>query len=111
MRISIFFLALAVAVLNGPPAAHAADAVPKFDIVKNCKAEIADTGGVGETLESCMNDEEQSRQWLVQQWDHLAARDKRECISETSGDGTPSYVELQTCLEMATDSARFRDEQ
>lgn len=26
------------------------------------------------------------------------------CIRETSLDGTPSYVELQTCLEIASDN-------
>ena len=29
--------------------------------------------------------------------------DKASCVRETSMDGTPSYVELLTCLEMARD--------
>ena len=104
MRTSVFILALATALSNAPLAAHAADAVPKFDIVKNCKDEITDTGGVGQTLASCTHDEEEARQHLTQQWDQFAKNDKMACIRETTGDGTPSYVELETCLEIATDN-------
>ena len=105
MQTSIFFiLALAGTFSNAPLSAQAADAVPKFDIVKNCKAETAAAGGVGETLASCTNSEEQARKDLTEQWDHFAKDDELACIRETSSDGTPSYVELQTCLEIATDN-------
>jgi hypothetical protein len=101
-------LVIAACLLIATPAAFAADAVPKFDIAKNCKAEVADAGGVGETLASCMNDEDNARHQLTERWAQFAKEDKSVCIGETSMDGTPSYVELQTCLEMATDNkARF----
>ena len=112
MRIPIFILALAAALSGAPLTARAADTVPKFDTMKNCKAEIADAGGVGETLESCMNDEEQARKELVEHWREYRSEDKRACLGETVSDGTPSYVELVTCLEIASDiKARSRDEQ
>jgi hypothetical protein len=48
---------------------------------------------------------------LAPQWDRFSKADKTACIAETSLDGTPSYVELQTCLEMAADaSAPWRPE-
>jgi hypothetical protein len=100
MRASIFVLALAAALANAPLTARA-DVVPRFE--KSCKAEIADTGGVGETLASCMNDEEQARKELTQHWGEYANDDKRACIGETTSAGMPSYVELVTCLEMASD--------
>jgi len=102
MRASIFVLALAAALANAPLTARA-DVVPKFDVEKSCKAEIADTGGVGETLASCMNDEEQARKELTEHWGQYANVDKRACIGETTSAGMPSYVELVTCLEMASD--------
>lgn len=104
MRPVILVLAIAVPLLSLAPVAFAADAVSKFDIAKNCKAEVADAGGVGETLASCTKDEEDARHQLIERWDQFAKEDKSVCINETSLDGTPSYVELQTCLEIAADN-------
>lgn len=104
MRIFIITLALAAALLNAPQIVRAADAVPKFDIARNCKAETADASGVGESISSCTEDEERARQELAGRWDQFGREDKVTCIRATSLDGTPSYVELQTCLEMAADN-------
>jgi len=109
MRISVFILPLAALVVNAPIGARAADAVPAFDIAANCKAEIAVTRGLGETLDYCMRSEENSKLQLAQQWAQFAKADKTECILATSSDGTPSYVELETCLELASDN-RARSE-
>ena len=100
MKKHLLLLALAVAFTSIPHFARAADGVPKFDIARNCKAEVADAAGIGETLASCTKDEEKARDELANQWSQLAREDKTACIRETSADGTPSYVELETCLEM-----------
>ena len=111
MRTSIF-MATFVAVLSAVPlTAHAADTVPKFDIAKNCKSDLTVSTDSGETLESCTRDEEKARQALVLQWSQFRHEDKTFCIREAGLDGTPSYVELQTCLEMATQRARLLDKQ
>jgi hypothetical protein len=34
----------------------------------------------------------------------ILSHDKSTCVKETKIDGTPSYVELKACLEMAFDS-------
>lgn len=104
MRVFIFTMALVAALTSVSPVAHAVDAVPKFDIARNCKAEAADASGTGESVASCTQDEERARQKLAEQWDQFATEDKSVCIRATSIDGTPSYVELQICLEMATDN-------
>jgi hypothetical protein len=111
MRTTIFATALVAALSTVSVAAHAADGVPKFDIAKNCKAEVAGGAGIGETLDSCTRDEEQARQQLIPQWDRFGRDDKLTCIRETSMDGSPSYVELQTCLEMANDTKALRKQQ
>ena len=94
-------VAFGFAVLAGSPPTHAADAVPKFDIARNCKAEVGGgSAGIGETMASCTADEERARDELAPQWSTFSQADKTTCIRSTSTDGSPSYVELQTCLEM-----------
>jgi hypothetical protein len=95
--------AVMIALLAGSQALAAADVVPKFDMARSCKAETAGNIGIGETMESCLRDEQQAHDDLASQWSSFAAQDKSACIRETSTDSLPSYVELQTCLEMASD--------
>ncbi|WP_454628536.1 hypothetical protein [Bradyrhizobium cenepequi] len=105
MRKSIIVAALGAAVsITASHGVRAADAVPKFDIAQICKAETAETVGIGETLASCMKAEEQARTQLAGQWSKFATEDRAACTRASSIDGTPSYVELQTCLEMASDA-------
>jgi len=88
----------------GGGAARAADTFPKFDIQHNCKAEISESSGIGETMESCVADETRARDELKPHWNDFKKADQVACVRETSLDGTPSYVELQICLEMARSS-------
>ena len=111
MRRSMLITALAATISSIPLAAHAADPFPKFDIAKNCKAEVAENSGIGETLESCTRDEQQAMQELMPQWDHYRREDKTACIREAGLDGSPSYVELQTCLEIADEKPQLKDKQ
>jgi hypothetical protein len=76
-----------------------ADSVPKFDIARECRSE----GGSQAMLEICAEDEAAARDQLQPLWFQSSAADKASCAGETSMDGTPSYVELLTCLEMARD--------
>jgi hypothetical protein len=108
MRTIIVVTALAAALSGISLAAHAADGVPKFDVAKNCKAEVTEGSGIGETIDSCTRDEEQARQQLIAQWDRFSREDKLACIRETAIDGSPSYVELQTCVELANDTKALR---
>lgn len=93
-----------VAIAIVPSDSIAADIVPNFNITANCKAELAGGSSIGETLDSCINDERQAKDQLTQAWGTYSTTDKNACIKETSMDGKPSYVELQTCLEMAIES-------
>jgi hypothetical protein len=104
MRLLTFLITLAAALANAPQLAFAADNFPKFDIARNCKADATDATGTGQSLASCIHDEEQSRAELAERWDQFTKEDKVICIGEASIDGTPSYVELETCLEMVADN-------
>ena len=76
-----------------------ADAVPKFEIARECQFE----GGSKAEQERCAGDETQARNQLQTEWTQFSASAKTQCNGETTADGTPSYVELLTCLEMERD--------
>ena len=76
-----------------------ADAVPKFDIARECQFE----GGTKEMQQRCTADETQARNQLQTEWAQFAPGARAQCFQETNTDGTPSYVEYLTCLEMERD--------
>jgi hypothetical protein len=106
MRIIISMLVAGafVSLALGAVPARAADKFPNFNVEHNCKVETSETSGVGETQESCINDELRARHELEPNWAKFPKADQVTCVRETSLDGTPSYVELQICLEMSRDS-------
>ena len=79
-----------------------ASGVPVFDVSKTCKLDLAATAGLvdGQSLKACIKDEKRAQQQLVSQWSKFPASSKAECIPQESIGGTPSYVSLQTCLQM-----------
>lgn len=104
MRVFIFMTAFAASLSNTPNLASAADSVPKFDIARECRSE----GGLKAEQERCVADEAAARDQLPALWVNSSASDKTTCVTETTADGTPSYVELLTCLEMARDARNAR---
>jgi hypothetical protein len=85
------------------------DTVPKFDIVRECHFE----GGSTVEFDRCSEDEGTALRDLQQAWAQFAGADKKNCTVEATTSGFASYVELQTCLEMASgpqamDAARLR---
>jgi hypothetical protein len=95
----IHVTALVAALSNAPHLVSAADNVPKFGIPRECRSE----GGSKPVQEKCAEDEAAARDQVQPLWVQFSAADKAFCVQETKGDGTPSYVELLTCLEMARD--------
>lgn len=76
-----------------------ADAIPHFDIARECQAE----GGSKATEQRCTADEMHARDQLQAEWVQFSPSAKLQCNEEAGTDGTSSYVELQTCLEMERD--------
>jgi hypothetical protein len=99
MRTFIFALAAIVAVF-AIDRARADDGPPEFNIARNCKAEVADASIIGP--KACMSDETEAKNRLAKNWASYSASQKKECVGESSEGGERSYVELLTCLEMAT---------
>jgi hypothetical protein len=79
---------------------RAADRLPAFNITQNCNTEAAGSG-VG-SVPSCVKDENDAKGQLVKSWSAYSASDKRVCVEESTIGGDQSYVELITCLEMAS---------
>ena len=103
MRTFIFALA-AIVLTCEIDRARAADELPTFDIVRNCKAEAA--GSVDDAGASCTKDETEAKSELTNGWSQFDPSQKRFCIGESGTGGDQSYVELLTCLEMQTGQLR-----
>ncbi len=95
-------ISFSMIVLSSQMVIAAADQVPVYDIVRNCKLDIAATAGLtdDQSLKTCVSDERKARQQLASQWSKFPAGSRVSCSSQESIGGTPSYVSLQTCLQM-----------
>jgi len=79
----------------------AADPVPKFDAGRSCRsAGAAAVMGTRDTA-ACERDENNARAALEKEWSQVAPSDQAHCVRLVTLGGSPSYVELLTCLEMA----------
>jgi hypothetical protein len=100
-------ISLPMIILSSQLVIPVADQVPKFDIARSCKVDLAASAtlSVRQSPERCMSDEQQARRQLGSQWSKFAASSRASCTANESIGDTPSYVSLLTCLQMAA-SAR-----
>jgi hypothetical protein len=75
------------------------DAVPKFDIAKECRFESESS----EVLARCARDEADALQQIEKEWPQFVSADRNTCFTEATIGGFSSYVELEICLEMSRD--------
>ncbi|MGO4705736.1 hypothetical protein AB4072_08165 [Microvirga sp. 2MCAF38] len=81
----------------------AADGPPHLAVEQSCKAAMKldpETGSV----DACMKDETAAQDELKRKWTSFPASDRARCVAETSTGGSPSYVEVITCLQTAQDA-------
>src|SRR5215469_10322456 len=88
----------------------AAGGVPTLKVEPSCRAAGVEGMIVGRTVESCLNDEKAARDQLSKDWGTYSADDKNHCLSMVSTGGSPSYVELLSCLEMSRDAKKIAQE-
>lgn len=105
MMIPFSMLVLAV---GSHLAVPVADGVPKFNIERSCQLdrEAAEDTNLAQPIEKCIADEKQAKQQLETEWSQFRASDKASCVADTMTDDTPSYVELQICLDLARDAEK-----
>jgi hypothetical protein len=82
------------------------DQVPKFNVEPSCKGAVAASASEklvdAQSYTACMNEENQARDQLAGSWQTFPAALRVRCVAESSGLGLDSYVELLTCLQIAT---------
>jgi len=79
--------------------------VPVYDVSPACRAAVTVMPG---SFEACMKDEAGARAQLAASWDRFAGPLRDNCVQTESTGGSPSYVELLTCLQMAQDAKTLR---
>jgi len=57
-----------------------------------------------EGFNACMKDEQDARTRIASQWETFLASDRASCTQNETTGGSPSDVELLTCLQMARDA-------
>jgi hypothetical protein len=93
-------LHLPIAILPAFSPVAVSDAVPKFDIVSECRFE----GGSTVEFDRRSQDEAAAFEQLKANWAQFTGMDKSTCLSAAMVAGFTSYVELLTCLEMAREA-------
>jgi hypothetical protein len=92
------WLHLPIAILATLSPIAVSDTVPKFDTVRECSFE----GGPSVDVARCSRDEAAALRQLQEAWAQYAGADRKACTAEATLGGFSSYVELLTCLEMAS---------
>jgi len=77
-----------------------ADSVPQLNVRTSCSAANRG-GGASQDMNNCLQEEQLARTQLVKDSGQYAAADRSGCVQLSTMGGSPSYVELLTCLEMA----------
>jgi hypothetical protein len=79
----------------------AADEFPRFDIEATCRAAPRLVPTDPNPYPSCVRDETEARSQLERQWASFNVGQREECVRASSIQGTPSFVDVLTCLQMA----------
>ena len=97
--------ALLPVLLLGTHVILAADKVPQLDIKQSCRSAGASSvmgpNSGTRNAAACEQDENDARNKLEQEWTTFTAAERARCTRISTLGGSPSYVELLTCLEMA----------
>ena len=78
-----------------------AQQLPRLDIEATCKAAPRLLAGDADPFEGCMRDERDAERQLQGLWSGAAAAHRETCAAEAQIGGSPSYVDMLTCLQMA----------
>jgi hypothetical protein len=99
------------------PIAAASDVVPKLNINPTCRgassmatfssADASQKESAEVARTTCLAKETAARDELRKEWKNFRASERASCTRSTAMGGIPSYVELQTCLEIARDARKI----
>ncbi len=78
--------------------------LPRFNIEATCRSAPALVPQDRDPMRGCMEDEADAERQLQAVWSSAAASHRETCAAETQVGGSPSYVEVLTCLQMYQDT-------
>ena len=109
MRITMIAFAVGIALvvmsLGSQIGLAVADSPPKLNAGPSCDAAARGAISNGRDKEACMGDERQAEDALTKNWSQYTGAHKTQCVGMTSRGGSPSYVELISCLDIMRDAA------
>jgi hypothetical protein len=83
----------------------AADKIPELNIEPTCRAaattNVRAVANANQDTSACKRDENDARGKVEQEWSGFSADDRSHCVRLSTLGGSPSYVELLTCLELS----------
>ena len=86
-----------------------AEQLPNFDLKASCSS-VAKLGlSVSQTPDACIKDEEEAKRELKEKWNTYPVADRERCVKTTEIGGTPSYVEIIVCLQIAQDVRKLKE--
>lgn len=98
-RLLLAALGLALAV-----PALAQEGPPRLDVESTCRSAQRAQVSISDnaSLEGCLRSERGAHDELKKNWGKFPAAAKSQCSQQFKAGGSPSYVELVTCLELAS---------
>ncbi len=75
---------------------------PRFDIEATCRAAPRLEPTDPNPYQSCVRDETEARNQLDRQWASFNPGQRAECVRATGVGGSPSFVDVLTCIQMAS---------
>jgi len=83
----------------------AAQELPRLDVEATCRAAPRLLAADANPFEGCIRDERDAERQLQGMWSGAAAAQRETCAGEAQIGGSPSYVDMLTCLQMAQGAA------
>jgi len=109
MRITMIAFAVGIALvvisLGSQIGLAVADSPPKLNAGPSCDAAARGAISNGRDKAACMGDERQAEDVLTKNWSQYTGAHKTQCVGMTNRGGSPSYVELISCLDIMRDAA------
>ncbi len=93
--------AILLGVLAGPARA---DTVPNLDVEQTCRSAQVTNTSISDkaNYDGCLRSEREAKKEAELRWGSYSPAAKRQCEDQFKAGGYPSYVEMVTCLELAS---------
>ncbi|WP_232628418.1 hypothetical protein [Methylobacterium sp. Leaf118] len=85
---------------------------PRLDVEATCQSAQRAQVSISDkaSLEGCLRSERSAHDELKKRWSDFPASAKTQCSQQFKAGGAPSYVELVTCLELASGTVPAQSE-